>query len=108
MEEYSGPDRRGSSPDTIMVLGEIKNLAVIVASLKTSVELLRNDFSDMKKTAATNADLARIENRIDDHFSEHKESKDHAGETKKWAIGAIIAAGTGLLSFLGSFIPWHP
>jgi len=104
MNDYSGPNRRGTSSDTIMLLGEIQKIAVIAAQTQTSVELLRVDFSEVKKNTASCEDLDRVEKNFTAHIDEHKETKNQASDTKKWAIGTIIAAGIGALSFLGSLV----
>lgn len=102
MAPYTGKERRENA-DIIMLLGEIQKIAVIAAETRTSVYLLRRDVSEMKKSTASCSDLERVETSLENHKKDHKEVSDQARETRRWAIGTIIAAGIGALSFVGSF-----
>lgn len=113
MAPYNGKERREGSPDTIMLLGEIQKIAVIAAQTQTSVELLRVDFSEVKKDSAScadleriNKDVERIEKEQEDHFLAHEKIKKEAIETRRWSVGAILAAAAMMLPFIASLLGW--
>lgn len=106
MAPYNGKERRESSPDTIMLLGEIQKIAVIAAQTQMSVELLRVEFSEIKTNTASCSDVERIENAQKTHIADHEQIKKEAIETRRWSIGAILAAAGMMLPFIGGFFGW--
>jgi hypothetical protein len=88
------------SPDVLMLLEKIQEIAVTQGETATNVKLLRDDWTASKKTFATCDDLDRVEKTVNDHFNEHRESK-------RWTIGnlvAIVAAGGGLIGGIAAWI----
>lgn len=106
MESYTGEERRVSPSETIMLLNEIKQLAVIVSGIGTNVDLLREDFAETKKNMASCSDIERVEKKHSDHLIDHEKIKKESTETKRWSLGAAIAAASMLLPFIGSLFGW--
>jgi len=76
--KYDGPERR-SSPDTIMLMDKIGELAVIVGQTSTSIQLLREDVADIKKNVVTEPEVENIVN-------------SKIADNRRWNIGTLIAS----------------
>ncbi len=97
--EYSGHDRRQTSPDTLLILAKIQDIAVSSARTDENVQMLRAEFAESKASFASCPsldDLDRVEKKIDEHIEMSKKAHATKDENRKWKIATAVAIALGL------------